>query len=329
MKCDFNREDIINYAEGGLSQDKTAEIKHHLDNCEECRRFYGVMVLSAGYASSEARTDKFFYEKVIGNIDSDRYKERKIKYSLGKYLSILRPVFKPAAAAAVICIAALLIGLNGQQIGDFMSSNFGNKIAAGNNLVEDKGNKYELSPTQVANTAIPAAKNRPETKLDNLSIEGMNEERRFNLVKSDPLGFSTYISDDLAAEPLRTDKGDALFIYTNYVGKLNKDVFIRFFSPGSLMETTVEEMSKSAEQDLKSEGYKVEKVLNTDEYFYADSEVELKAEGKGEKGDRYCRISIFRHGDRLYSIMMQYPAEFAEGFSPRVNKILDEMVWDD
>jgi hypothetical protein len=329
MKCNFSREDIINYAEGGLSQDKTAEIKRHIDNCEECRRFYGVMVLSAGYASREVQSDKLFYEKVIGKIDSNRYKERKLKYSLGKILSIVRPALKPTAAAAAICAVALLIGLNGQQIGDFMSSNFEKKIVAGNNQEEDGDNIQALNPTPAADSVMPVTKDRPETKSDNLSIEGMNEVRRFNLVKSDSLGFSTYITDDLVAEPLSTDKGDALYIYTNYVGKLNKNVFVRFYSPGNLTETTVEEMSKSAEQDLKSEGYKVEKVLDTNMYFYADSEVELKGEMKDETGTKYCKMSIFRHEGRIYSIMVQYPMEFAEGFEPRVKKMLDEIIWYD
>lgn len=345
MSYHFSKEDIMNYAEGGLSQDTACEIKSHIDKCEECRRFYGVITLSESFASKEISKERNFYEKVMRNIDSDRYAKRKTRYVFGQTLTKIRPFMKPVFAVAAVCIVLLVAAAVKPGIGNYFSSDSGNKILAGNTINEGQVNEPIFSPTprvtqadseamrssQPQATGIPA-ENRPETKEMATIIEGTNENYRFKLIDNDTLGFSTYIPDKFEAESLSTNFIERLTVYVNYTGKVNKDAFIQFSSPPSWQtdKITFEGLLDSTEDNMKSEGFTVRTIKDNETKFYKHSEVELWGEKKDSRyGSIISMSSLFKHGDRPYRITVQYPIEYAEGFVPRVNNILNEIVWNE
>lgn len=44
---------------------------------------------------------------------------------------------------------------------------------------------------------------------------------------------------------------------------------------------------------------------------------------------RIGTVSVFQRGNRVYTVTVQYPAEYAKGFLPRVSKLLEDMMWYD
>ncbi len=345
MRCHFSKKDIMDYAEGGLSQDTACEIKSHIDKCEECRRFYGVITLSGNFASKEISEDRNFYEKVMRNIDSDRYAKRKTRYVFGHAFTKIRPFMKPVFAVAAVCIVLLLAVAVKSGIENYFNSDSGNKILAGNTIAEGQSSEQIFSPTpqvtqlsseakrigQPQTTGIPA-EDRPETKEIATIIEGTNENYRFKLINNDTLGFSTYIPDKFEAESWSTNFMECLTVYVNYTGKVNKDAFIQFSSPPSWQtgKITFEGLLDSTEDNMKSEGFTVRTIKENETKFFKHSEVELWGEKRDSKyGSIISKSSIFKHGDRPYRITVQYPIEYAEGFVPRVNTILNEILWND
>lgn len=102
MKCNYSMDDIINYTEQILSSDEAEAIKKHLESCKKCRDYYNTLVIS------ENMTRKTFYKSrnienmVIGAIDKNRYKSRKLLFRMGSVLNHTKSLLKGAAAIAVI-----------------------------------------------------------------------------------------------------------------------------------------------------------------------------------------------------------------------------------
>jgi hypothetical protein len=40
-------------------------------------------------------------------------------------------------------------------------------------------------------------------------------------------------------------------------------------------------------------------------------------------------VSIFSHSDRYYALTAYYPGEFGDGVHPRIEIMLDELMWND
>lgn len=174
---------------------------------------------------------------------------------------------------------------------------------------------------------IPA-KNRPQTKRDTISLEGMEETFSFGLIDSSALGFSTYITDDMKAESASSGEGDSLTIFANFAGRLNKDAMAQFFARPDGVRTTVREMTTLAEETAKFNGFEVAS-RSTDAYRYEFSEAEFGIQKQVKNQTILGTVSIFRHGDRVYRFTVQYPEDYEEGFVPRVDKMLDDLMWYD
>ncbi|WP_199619705.1 hypothetical protein [Paenibacillus alkalitolerans] len=174
-----------------------------------------------------------------------------------------------------------------------------------------------------------AAKNRPETKTDTIELEGMPEKLEFTLHDNPALQFSTYISNDLLVEGAGSGQdGDSLTVIANFAGKKNEDAKVQFFSPSKGTRTTVEEQTEEAKQSLQSEGYEISERTGDSPNSFAMSDIEFFITKQNEDGHHLLGIvSIFKHGDRVYRVTVQYNEDWEEGFVPRVNKMFEDIVW--
>lgn len=163
---------------------------------------------------------------------------------------------------------------------------------------------------------------RPATKTDVISLEGMDEEFTFNLYEEKGLDFSTYIIEDMIAESVSTGEGDALIVYANFGGNKNEDAALSFFSPSEAHKLNLEQLIEQTKEQLTNEGYKVEELEESTNPLQLDVQIYNL-----ESSDLIGKAMFFEHQDRVYVIYYHYPPEFGDGFGPRLNKLLEDIVW--
>jgi hypothetical protein len=171
------------------------------------------------------------------------------------------------------------------------------------------------------------AKERPSTKTDTITLEGMEETFQFTLHDSQALGFLTYIVNDLVAEETSSGEGDAMMVYANFAGQKNENAKVHIFSKSEGTTTTVAEQTEFAKQVVTSNGFEIKERSDMPNRFEW-SEVEFDINKKGNNNDSILgTVSVFQHGDRVYHAIVQYPEEYEEGFIPRVVKMFDDIEW--
>ncbi len=106
MKCNFNVEDLIKYAESQLSDEDKERVLEHLNSCEKCRRQYGVLKFTETYAKDSSPVSENIRKNVMEAIDVNRYSKNK-KFWLGGVFHRAMPVIKPvlAATAAIVVVS--------------------------------------------------------------------------------------------------------------------------------------------------------------------------------------------------------------------------------
>ena len=170
---------------------------------------------------------------------------------------------------------------------------------------------------------------RPQTQMDTLSIEGMQQEVVLHLVEGAPLPFYTYAPSDMMVERTASGEGEAFRFVANFAGKKRDDAYMSlFFYPQG---TSVEEAVKFASGMILSNRWqKVGRYNNPDtEKSYPWSESEWQFMDKVNNQSYVGNIAVGKHGDRVFHIINHYPEDFAEGFVPRTGKILEKFTWTD
>jgi hypothetical protein len=159
----------------------------------------------------------------------------------------------------------------------------------------------------------------------------MTEDFNFTLADSAELEFTTYIASDMIAESASSSEGDSLFIYANYGGEKNGNARLFFFARPKAITSSIEEMDELAKETIKVEGYSVRERLAGDGALVFDmSEAEFDIEKRDKNGMRFLgTVSIFSHGERVYWVIIEYPEEFTEGFIPRANAVIKDIMWYD
>ena len=105
MSCAHDKERIIEYLDGELSESRRKEVEAILASCEECRAFFEeekrcLQILDA-YDAIEPSSD--FADKVLSRISTAPVTERRKT----RVVPIMRLIWKPVAAAAAAIIIAL------------------------------------------------------------------------------------------------------------------------------------------------------------------------------------------------------------------------------
>jgi hypothetical protein len=153
---------------------------------------------------------------------------------------------------------------------------------------------------------------RPDTIIQAIPLEGIEESDTLILYNSPegwPLPFSTYVSSIIKAESVSSGEGDAVVFTLNQAS-------LRFF-------VFPEGTSQSGAQKMASQ------VLGTNALQSCEFEEEW------EWGCLYDeqhtaevnRIRLGKIEDRLFYFHYQYLAEYADGFAPRIETVLQRWQW--
>lgn len=149
---------------------------------------------------------------------------------------------------------------------------------------------------------------------DTIMLEGMDEPITLNLFQSKD--FITYVPDNLIAEKV---SDNLYYFYANFAGIKREDVYMRLnFFPDS--KTTQPDLT--TEKELFTELNLTLEPISADMVPYDWS----LSEYTNMDGAWYV---IGEHNGSYFSMLFSYPLEFAEGFMPRVEKVIDYLYWTD
>lgn len=190
----------------------------------------------------------------------------------------------------------------------------------------DKNNKEEKTEEETAenkdgaaneNTDAAEAENEEtehampvleEQKTVEMMLEGMPEDKVVKVYHHKELGFSTYVPDDMVVE----SNPEVFNVYTNFGGTKNENATLK------ITGQTEEEMTK----DLTDNGFTLE-AQDMKAFDFSEKEFSLKKDGM------IGRAAIFNHNNQDYALYYYYPEEYADGFGPRSDIIVKEIVWHD
>jgi|GEM_PF-2717743 len=106
-KCSYTIEDISNYIENSMSDEKNADMENHLKECSICKRNYSALKLTDHFLCKEIKNNKNYYNDVSNYINGSRYMNS-LKYKISSKLYRTVPKVNVFASVAV---PLLLIGL--------------------------------------------------------------------------------------------------------------------------------------------------------------------------------------------------------------------------
>ncbi len=207
-----------------------------------------------------------------------------------------------------VLLAGLIIGLVGCNNDDKKDDNAKEEKTE---KTENKGGASEGNANankdekENSEQALP---NLAEQKTVEMILEGMPEDKVVKLHHHKELGFSTYVPDDMIVE----SNPEIFNVFANFGGTENKDATLK------ITRQTEEDVTK----DLQDNGFTLGKV-ETKAFEFADKEFSLNKEGM------IGHVAFFNHGDDEYAIYYYFPEDYAEGFGPRSDIIVKEIVWHD
>lgn len=153
----------------------------------------------------------------------------------------------------------------------------------------------------------------PEQKIDSIRIEGSTEPLTLKVIQPpSSIPFVTYVPSDMLFEPGAADEGEGFYFYTNFGRRRNENAYLLMFiyPDGTKQEDAIRRVKAWVASRADVPASQIEQFR-----FEKD-------------GTRYIAgIDLRMHGNRYYHVAEQYPEEYAEGFSPRAQRILDEWKW--
>jgi len=153
---------------------------------------------------------------------------------------------------------------------------------------------------------------------ESIELEGMKEPLALNLYEG--FNFKTYVPEDFLVESLSSGEGDGYWFYANYENKKVEDVYLHlFFFPETIKEEPSIEDKNSLLYHMLPNMNVIDQTDKVDEWAIN--------EYKNPNGGEYAMLG--KHGDRYFTMTLRYPGEYAEGFVPRANKIIDHLYWTD
>ncbi len=180
----------------------------------------------------------------------------------------------------------------------------------------------ETSPSPAPARSEEVRPERPATKRGSIVMEGDPEPITLKLFDSAsaslPLAFTTYIPEDMIAEPAGSGTQKVIRFVANFGGHREGEAYMEvLFYPADTAASTARGADSSKEKPAADKQFK-----------WSLTERDIVSLSKG-RGRIVGVAALGRHGDRLFQVTLQYPEEFAEGFNPRTHRILDEWRWSD
>lgn len=172
MKCKFSVEDIIKYTENQLSDDDRKRISEHLNSCEKCRRYYGVLKFTDSYTKENISVSDSISKNVMEAIDVDRYSKDKKRFVLRGGINKAMPLIKPILGVAAGFVLVGIVAAN--------YNNLKGNINHGSNV----GTAVSSPVSDPKNTSLGATNQEPVEKktitlyYGNSSADGVVAEKR-------------------------------------------------------------------------------------------------------------------------------------------------------
>jgi len=173
----------------------------------------------------------------------------------------------------------------------------------------------------------PMGEERPASKMETISLEGMEQTLRFRLYDSRPAGldvpFTTYVPDDMAIRSAPRENGDRFVARAVFGGQVEPRAFVeaRFLSPGAAQQAAVESLAAWAPDERPSP-------LESGKRFAWSVRERWVHRGSGDtEVDGVAGLGC--HAGRWFVIHIEYPQEYGEGLLPRVERMLEEWRWED
>ncbi|HEY8468403.1 MAG TPA: hypothetical protein VIL18_02115 [Longimicrobiales bacterium] len=164
--------------------------------------------------------------------------------------------------------------------------------------------------------------------MDTLLLEGMAEPVELPLVPAPdgfPLPFSTYATGDFIVEAAESGDGDAAVRFiAAFGGVRNADAFLEIAAyPAGSAEA---EAVARAERAVGAGG----NVVAPEEASMRWAVRQWRLTTRDPRGGWILGFAgLGRHADRWFHILARYPGEYADGFGPRADLILEHWRWGD
>lgn len=174
----------------------------------------------------------------------------------------------------------------------------------------------------------PRLEARPQTKMETISLEGMEQTLRFRLYDSRSAGldvpFTTYVPDDMAIRSAPVETGDRFVARAVFGGQVEPRAFVeaRFLPPQVSESVAAESLAAWAPGDERANP------LESGKRFAWSVRERWTQRGEGEEAVQGV-AALGRHAERWFVIRVEYPIEYGEGLLPRVEQVLEEWRWED
>lgn len=188
-------------------------------------------------------------------------------------------------------------------------------------------NAAAAESTRADSAARVSLEERPSTKMETVSLEGMEQTLRFRLFDSRTAGldvpFTTYVPDDMAIRSAPKETGDRFVARAVFGGQVEPRAFIeaRFLPVRTTERAAAESLAAWAPDERPSP-------LDSGKRFGWSVRERWIRRGEGD-GAVEGIAALGRHGARWFVIHMEYPIDYGEGLLPRVEQVLGEWRWED
>lgn len=185
------------------------------------------------------------------------------------------------------------------------------------------GDANDPPPQPPGREEPPTLPSRAEIREDTILLEGMPEVvtgRLYRAPEGFPLPFSTYLPEGLAPESVQTNAGQAVRIVAEFGGRRNENAYLRITAlPAGTTEAEARELARS----LAGDGARLD---DAPSHPWAIAEYHFT---RRTPGNPVGFVALGSHGDRFFTIMAHYPAEYGDGLGPRIAYILEHWRWED
>ena len=166
------------------------------------------------------------------------------------------------------------------------------------------------------------------TKTDTIYVEGEPQPQTLRLLDAPDLPFITYFpTDEFVTEVTRSPRGHGVRFYANFGGVENREAYVAIFVAGGetpadsvaelrtfLADTFTERGWEQTESEVASCNWA------TDHVTFRDPATDPPITGYACFGE---------HDGLPFYVLTHAPAEYGDGFGPRVHALLDEFRWRD
>lgn len=164
---------------------------------------------------------------------------------------------------------------------------------------------------------------RPATKTETISVEGVPIPISLTLFDSPGYPFTTYYPEEYFVTQLAAsgEGTSAWFFATKPDGTREESVYVHFFFPPE--GTTVEQMQQDVLGEkglLKSNQWELVGQFEEIPYKWATQQISFM--NKSDPRLIVGNVFIGNDNGRVFRVTAHFPAEYADGFSPRTSAIL-------